>query len=923
MRPALRLAISTARTRPSRTILLVLAVVLSAALITGVACAMAGITQGVNTRLDQAVGRAEIRVKPAGSGKSLNAAALEIVRSWPETAEAVGRSQGSLGLAFRRSMWVRRKDGSGFDHVPVECLGTAAGNGIDPAMEPRFRSLDLVEGRLATAPDEIVVDEALIRQFGLPKPGTFRVLAPRTWDAAAPEPDAASDQPVQAGASPSGDEAAEAINRESAPRIGSEISFIRAFSKPVPLRVVGIVAQPPFGSRWQCYMTPDGLAELTGSGGTFSEIDIILGDGADPEQTVLLRRESLGPAALVQTTARITSDLDTNVRGAQLGFVLATVMAFLSASFIIATGLSTNVTERMRELAILRCIGATRRQLVEMQLAVGVLVGGVGAMIGIPLGIGLAFAIAGQFKQELPGGAVISGFGLVMATVGSLIAGLLGAAFPAWRASRVSPLEGLAVRGAPPSRKAILLLLVVGLGLLALQITLTFGPRDGQVAFWSYATVGLPSMFMGYFVLGVPAMVAVVWVVGPVVNRLIGLPPRMLTRTIRATPFRYGFTASAMMSGLAIMVAIWTQGRSIMQDWLGRFEFPDAFVVGLNLTESAKAKLDALPFVTGTCAVTLQPIEQQAFGVRAIQKYKSMFMAFEPDTFFRMTRLTWVEPTTPAGQERARRRMDEGGAVLIAREFQVTQGAKVGDMFLAKAGDISHEFEIVGVVTSPGLEIVSKFFAIGEDFTDQAMHAVFGSRKDLKAVFGSEAINLIQIGLDPAYDDTEAVATIRAELIDAGLLDAGSGRQVKEQIRELIGGGMLVASSVAIFAMLVASFGVANIIIAGVHARQFEFGVLRAIGASRGLLIRLVLGEALLIAVTAVALGTSLGLQGIASGQRLDRLLFGLELTVNPPLIPILCGWVFVFAVTITAALPTAAGLARKRPRELISAMRG
>lgn len=913
MRPAWRLAISSARARPSRTMLLVGAVVLSAAMIAAVSCAMASITRAVGVRLDQTIGRAELRLKAAGSGKGMEPRVLERVRGWAQVQDATGRSQAPLAVAFRRGMWIK---GAGPGEAPrwrtVECVGTAAGNGIDPDREPVFRAVQLVAGRLAREKDEIVVDEAMVERFGNPKEGSWREV--REGSAVA-----------NAGAAPANEADLNDANATGAPKIGDSIELIRFFKAPRTVKIVGIVAQPPFGARWQCYMTVDGLAEVTGQATALSEVDIILKREAarDAEALAVRWGEELGRAYLIQTTERITSGLEKNMKGNELGFVLATVMAFLAASFIIMTGLSTAVTERMRELSVLRCIGATRGQLATIQLVGGGLVGSLGGVIGVPLGVALAWGLARHFSKELPTGLAISRLGLGIAVTGAIGAGLLGAVFPAWRAARVTPLGGLSVRAVPPSSKMVGVLLLAGLALLGLELAIVFVPRDGQVVFWGYATTGLPAMFVGYFLLGVPVLVAVTHVVSGVVNRVLGLPRHMLGRTLRNTPFRYGFTASAMMSGLAIMVALWTQGRAIMRDWMERFEFPDAFVTGLNLTPTAQERLAAMPFVTGTCAITLHPIETGVFGVHALQRYKSMFIAFEPEPFFRMTRLSWVEPKDAAGQERAKRRLAEGDAVLVAREFQVARGVKVGDRFEAKANEVSHEFEIVGVVTSPGLEIVSKFFAIGEDFTDQALHAVFGSRDDLRRVFGSEAINLIQVGLDPKCDDAAAVAQIRTELLDCGLLDAGSGRRIKEEIRKFVGGSLVVASSVAVFAMLISSFGVANIIVAGIHARRFEFGVLRAIGASRGQLVRLVLGEAVIIALTAMVLGTSLGLQGIFSGQRLDRLLFGLELTVRPPLGPIVTGWACVLVVTVGAAVPAAVALGRQGVRELLSSTKG
>jgi putative ABC transport system permease protein len=112
---------------------------------------------------------------------------------------------------------------------------------------------------------------------------------------------------------------------------------------------------------------------------------------------------------------------------------------------------------------------------------------------------------------------------------------------------------------------------------------------------------------------------------------------------------------------------------------------------------------------------------------------------------------------------------------------------------------------------------------------------------------------------------------------------------------------------------------VANLIIAGIHARRFEFGVLRAVGAQRGLLTRLILAEALIIAITAGALGTMLGLQGSWAGQRLYRLLLGLLLELRPPWALIAAGWAVVFALTLAAAWPAIWRLGRRSPRELLA----
>ena len=123
--------------------------------------------------------------------------------------------------------------------------------------------------------------------------------------------------------------------------------------------------------------------------------------------------------------------------------------------------------------------------------------------------------------------------------------------------------------------------------------------------------------------------------------------------------------------------------------------------------------------------------------------------------------------------------------------------------------------------------------------------------------------------------------------------------------------------------MLVSCFGVANLIVAGIQARQFEFGVLRAIGAQKGLIARLVLGEALIIALGACIVGTAFGFHGAWAGQVMNELTLGFQMTTHLPLDATAMGWGLLTLITVGAAMPAILGLNRARVRELLGAVRG
>ncbi len=782
---------------------------------------------------------------------------LELIRAQPDVVAASPRVKGSVTL-----------------ENPVERKrAVVAGIGVDPAVEYAMVAPVLAEGREVRADDEIVLD-----------PGPAEEL--------------------RVG-------------------VGDRVRVVK-LGEPAEFTVVGITKQQSieFVRRPGAAFTRPALAALTGYRGRVHEITVQVPDGADVEALATAWTALMPQGIVVQPTERFTSGIGNTIRANNFGFVLASTLAYISAAFIVLTGLTTNLLERQRELAVMRCIGAGRATLAGAQLMVGLLVGTIGAALGLPLGVALAWLMTEFFPHRLPAGLHATVFGLAVAAGGSVLAGLVGAAWPAVTASRAAPLSAMRPRSAAPSRLGLVVVSVLGVLGVAAQLLIVGLAGDGQTMFWGYALAGLPLMFVGYFLLGVPVVLLVAWALGPVLSVVLGLPRRVLLGSVRRTPFRNGFTAGALMVGLAMMTSIWTNGSALLRDWLDSIEFPDAFVHGwLGLDAKAQEAIEKLPFVSGTCAITIMKTDGAPFGVTALRPLKTTFVAFEPEPFFRMTRLHWVQGEPVEAQ----RRLEEGGAVLVAREFIVSRPEMgVGQSITISQAGKKHSFEIVGVVSSPGLDIVSKSFNIGREQADMSIHSIFGSRADLRRVFNTEAVHLIQVGVKPEVQMTDAQIRDRIKLsLGNRPTVVGSGRDIKEGIMVIGRSSMRLASMVAIGAMVIGCLGVVNVVVAGIDARRHEFGVLRAIGAGRGMVARLVLAEVLVIALAACLLGTGMGLQGSWAGVRLYELLVGLELRLAPPLLPIALGCTILVGLTLLFVAPTVVRLARQRPRDLLGATRG
>jgi len=919
MRSLWRLGISSVFQRRSRALLLIAVVALSATLIAAVGVATGTLRAAVRDRVEGMLGQADVRIRATGTGGWFDAAVLDRVRSWPEVEKAAGRNTEPVTLRFVRPMWQKQDDGA-FKRQTQDLRATTVAIGLTDGAAELTRGLELVSGRMPAADDEIVLDQMLVERLSQ-KDNDVRIGMGGLSMLFGGRDETLSNEPMKADNGPefANAEQAEALNAGSKVAVGDRVEAIRAKVAARPLKVVGIAAAPPLGGTPKAYMTAAGVGAASGRDNRLSRIDIVLKAGEPAQLFVDTKKSELPPNAMAETTEKVTSGLDRNLRANQMGFAIASTMAFLAASFIIMTGLSVGVTERQRELAVLRCIGAARWQLAIAQLIGGAALGACGAVIGVPLGSVLAAIMINRYHDVLKADLVLEPSAIIGAVLGAIFAGVIGAAWPAWQAARVSPLSALTVRAKRVKSATLIKIAVAAVACILIHLAIFTVLGEGQHIFWSYVSVGLPALMIGYFLLGVPATIAVVYLLGGMIERLLGLPRHMLRRAVRATPYRFGFTSGAMMAGLALMVAIWTQGGAAVRDWLERVEFPDAFVFGIAMNQQTRDTLESLPFVEATSPLAMHPVEVDTFGINGITELQTFFFGFEPETFFEMTKLAWIQ----GDLETAWARLEEGGAVIVSREYLAAKGLGVGSTFVCRENGKEYEFDIVGVVASPGLELVNDFFDFGDDVTAARVNAVFGNIKDLKARFGNDAINMIQLSLDPNVPDDEAIATIRQSLIGTGVINAGSGRQIKREILRFVHTTLTVFSLVAIFAMFVACLGVANLIVAGVQARQFEFGVLRAVGAGRGLLARIVLAEAACIAIAACLLGTLMGIQGAFGGLRLNKMMWGLELGLHPPIGPIALGWIAVAIFTIGAALPTAMVLARRRPRQLLGAVRG
>ncbi len=849
--------------RPSRTILVGISVALASTIVVTVNCALSSAKANIHHRMGAWIGEADARVVHE-HGADFDESVLEVVRTLPDIVAISGRLNGALSL--------RRADGAcGSNGQPLRA--TLQCRGTDLSEDEAFDQVKYKSGHAPILESEIGIDTQAAEQL-------------------------------------------QAV-------IGTVLSVVH-FGDPIELRVTGILDRKKLGAlqRPTGHLSRRVLAEIAARDSDIAIVSIVLREGVDAEAWVKANASRLEAPLKLESIELAASGLDRPERASEVALAVATMLAFLCCSFIVATAMTTALSEQQRALAVARCIGASKPQLFFGQLLAGALLCFCAGAVGVPTGIAITAIAVNAYSDLLPAGLSISSVGIALAMIGATFAGIAGALWPAWRATRVSVLRALAPQMSAASAGEIRGAALCGIGCIAVQVGLTLIP-DQRVRFWFYVLLGLPLMHVGWFLLAVPTLRIVGGACAPSIERWGGIPRGLLSGSLRAQPWRFGLIAGSMMIGLSVLVSTWTNGGAILQDVSERVRFGDAFAFkATGFSGDELKRLREIPGVNSTAAVGYLPLKvigQQVLGLEGLSTPNVVCIGFDSAPFMRMNRLDWIE----GDPSHAASRLKEGNAVLVAKEFRIARGIGPGAWIELGSDSDHHSFEVVGVVGSAGLDVATQFFGIRSLYMDNALSCVFMDFDAVAKYFGTREAFLLQMSMpEGATDSDEEVVAAAIESAAPGSVFA-SGRGIRKEILEIGSILLSISTFIAVGVLLLAALASGGVMAAGVASRSFELGVLEAVGASKRVVSRLILAEALLIGVTAAIIGTLLGLQLAWMGTRCYREIAGLELTLVVPIGVVASGTVAVCLASLLAAGPALRILHRRSAFELLGGVKG
>jgi putative ABC transport system permease protein len=582
---------------------------------------------------------------------------------------------------------------------------------------------------------------------------------------------------------------------------------------------------------------------LLGQIGHYQAIDVLTQPGADKTHVQQAIANVL-PAGVEVVTGQTVANETTNSINQALSFFSTALLVFAFISlfvggFTIFNTFSILVGQRTRELALLRIVGASRRQVFRSVLIEALLLGLVASLAGLGLGVLAALGLEALLKAfgiSLPTGPLVFAARTVVAAlvvgVGVTVVSAIG---PARRAVRIPPVAALAdYRGdqAESSRRRIVIGSVIALlGVVALIFGLT-KPAIQLVG------LGAVAVFLGAGMLAPVVARPMSSVIGRPLARLFGVPGRLGRENSMRSPRRTAQTSSALMVGLALVSTIAVFGASLSKSATSSVD--NAVSADYIITSSASGGSGGFSASVATAA-SLVP------GVAAAST------VYNGEFELRGSLSTLTAVSTDHLPDTVILRMDAGsgapalvaGDLLIDTTTANSKHLSVGSVVPVTFAQTGNSTMRIGGIFKPnallGSYVVGDGFFLAH-FNDPLPVAVL-LRTDTSTGTTTQAVNA---GL-AAYPNLKIQTRAEFE------------KSQQAQVNQLLG---LVYALLAL-AVLIALIGIVNTLMLSVFERTHEIGLLRAVGMKRRQVRAMIRSESVILslfgAVIGVVIGTALG----------------------------------------------------------------
>ena len=842
-----RLAFRSLASRPLRTVLTLLAILLGVAMITGTYVLTDQIDNGFANIFETSFKGTAVQVEPKTSFTSLEGDAAQTL-SDDLVAQVLAVPGVDRAAGVYETMGAAIVDGE-----PVETGGAPTLLTTDTGQP--FNQSTLVAGGEIQGRNEVAIIKSFADKAGLEPGDTFTVAGPAGLE---------------------------------------------------EVKVAGVFEWGESGSLGGTIVVAGRLQDVQrwgGEPGRVSGVSISADPGVTPKELAADVKAALPAGVGVKTGEQAAADATAETADAIGSFLTPVLLAFAGVSvfvgaFIIFNAFSITVAQRRREFAMLRALGASRRQVLASVVAEALTLGVLASAIGIAAGLGVAKGINMLFKAV---GADIPTAGIALEPRTILIAVLVGvgvtllsALAPALRATRVPPVAALQEGAAlPPTRftrfstTIALAFTALGAGSLAYGI-FADGGANGRLLF----------MGLGALLLFVAIAMLAKFVVRPA-SRIIGWPMEMFAPTsgrlardnAGRNPSRTAATAAALMIGLAMVVFVAVFAQAMKGSFSGAIsESTRADLVTqdrsayLTVPQKAVRALKDVPGVEAAAGVAWAPLKVKGSGIVNAN-------AVDPTVWTEV----WGPDWRRGGSDALYTKLDATHVIL---EDGSPIAAKV------EAGDT------ISVTSQSGEK--AKLTVLGFYRDQMAYTGMMVSLDTLEELDVPTAAGMTLVRTDGSGG---VQAAVQKALAEYPTQKVETKAEYLDSVNKMVDQILMMFYGLLAMSVLISIFGIVNTLVLSVHERTREIGMLRAIGATRRQLGQMVRYESVITAVIGGVLGT---LVGIAMGYVIVTQLGGDGLVFSLPWLQLGVFLVLAVVVGVVAAVLPARRAANTRILEAI-----
>jgi len=545
-----------------------------------------------------------------------------------------------------------------------------------------------------------------------------------------------------------------------------------------------------------------------------------------------------------QLTDQTVSDIKKTIGFFNTFLLVFAFVALFVGAFIIYNTFSIIVSQRARELALIRALGASGAQVTSSVAAEAIATGVVSSAFGVLAGIGLAIGVQALLKTigfTLPSGAtkVLPRTVIVSMIMGSVIT-FVSALAPARRAARVPPVAAMRDLATTPSsgkKRFVIGAIFTVVGVVLLGVGLFGHVKSRDVPGGAAGVVGAAGFFvvLGVAMLSALAARPLARVLGAGPARYDGISGQLARENAMRNPRRTASTAAALMIGLALISLVTIFGSSAKESLnrvLNETIASDFFLTTENRTGFSREVVARL---------NRQPATAEAVGFRfgpwKLKDETKFLIAVAPDHLEQNIGLK-MQSGSVAG-------LRDGG-LLIFKDVAKEHHWKVGDtveMRFAKNNLVPVPIVIDGVY--------GENRAVGSNYVL--------SQHDFERNFTDQFDVFAGVRTPPGFTHGETRAAIKNVLRDFPNVKAQDQSEFKRAQEASFNAFLNFTLVLLLFSVLIAVLGIINTMALSLFERTRELGLLRAVGMSRPQTRIMVRWEAAIVSVFGALLGLAIG----------------------------------------------------------------